>query len=218
MFRFVLIAAVTLVLVQFVSGRASADIIQYESLDLVVASADLVVRGEVIEVVSKKGDHDGVVWNRVTVKVAETIKGEKFKEVIFLVHETPFETQGAAWRNLRDDMLFCLDALKPAKGPFQVDYFLRSGWNTWAIPLTGAPGTKLPIYSIDFKSLTASKEILAAARAAAEAPGGKAKSKLEWIVQCSETPFLPHAVLYPDSERVRDAARNRKVDLQRRKE
>jgi hypothetical protein len=70
----------------------------------------------------------------------------------------------------------------------------------------------LPIYSIEFKGLTDPKEILAAARATADAPGGKAKSRLEWIVQGLDTE-IPHAVLYPDSERVRAAAKYRHIDL-----
>jgi hypothetical protein len=44
MIRFVLIAAVAAALVQTAAGRASADIIQYESLDLAVANSDLVIR------------------------------------------------------------------------------------------------------------------------------------------------------------------------------
>jgi hypothetical protein len=211
MSRFALIAAVASAAVQGFTGRAAADIIQYESLDLAVASADLVIRGEVVAIDSRKGEH-GVVWNRLTVKVAETIKGEKLKEVSFLVREDPLAPQGAGWRNLRDEMFFCLNALKIPEGPFRVDYFVRGGWFFWAVPLTGTPGTRLPIYSIDFKALTDPKEILAAARAAAEAPAGKAKSRLEWIVQGPDT-LIPHAVLYPDTERVRAAAEKRRIEL-----
>jgi hypothetical protein len=211
MYRFAVIAAIGIGIVHAIPGRGIADIIQYESLDLAVASADLVIRGRVAKIVSQKGEN-GVVWNRITVKVAETIKGEKLKEVTFLVREAPLEPQGTTWRNLRDELLFCLNGLKVAEGPFRVDYVLRGGWIAWALPLTGAPGTRLPVYSINFKSLTGPKEILAAARAAAEAPAGKAKSRLEWIVQGPAT-LKPHAVLYPDSERVRKAARKRQIDL-----
>jgi hypothetical protein len=209
--RVVLIGTLATVALPLLAGRASADIIQYESLDLAVASADLVIRGDVVAIDTRKGDN-GVVWNRLTVKVAETIKGEELKEVSFLVREDPFAAGGTGWRNLRDEMFFCLDALKVPQGPFRVDYSLRGGWLFWALPLTGAPGTRLPIYSIDFKALTSAKEILAAARAAAEAPAGKAKSRLEWIVDRSDV-LMPHAVLYPDSERVREAARKHKVEL-----
>jgi hypothetical protein len=209
--RVAFIAALVTVAIPLFAGRASADIIQYESLDLAVASADLVIRGEVVAIDTRKGDN-GVVWNRLTVKVTDTIKGEKLKEVSFLVREDPFAARGTGWRNLRDEMFFCLDALKVSEGPFRVDYSLRGGWLFWAIPLAGAPGTSLPIYSTDFKALTDPKEILAAAQAAAQAPAGKAKSRLEWIVQGSDV-LRPHAVLYPDSERVREAARKRKVEL-----
>jgi hypothetical protein len=152
MHRPALLAVVAAALVQAFPGRAAADIIQYESLDLAVTSADLVIRGEVVAIDTRKGEN-GVVWNRLTVKVAETIK------------------------------------------------------------VNGAPGTRLPIYSTDFKALTGPKEILAAARAAAAAPAGKAKSRLEWIVQGPDT-LLPHAVLFPDSERVRAAAaEKRRIEL-----
>jgi hypothetical protein len=211
MSRFALIAALATVAVALLTGRASADIIQYESLDLAVASADLVIRGEVVAIDTRKGDN-GIVWNQLTVQVTETIKGEKLKEVRFLVREDPFAARGAGWRNLRDELLFCLNALKTPEGPFRVDYFLRGGWFFWAVPLTGAPGARLPIYSTDFRGLTDPKEILAAARAAAD-PAGKAKSRLEWIVQGPGI-LMPHAVLYPDSERVREAAQKRKVRLE----
>jgi hypothetical protein len=211
MSRIAFVATVAAVAVPLVAGRASADIIQYESLDLAVASADLVIRGEVVAIDTRKGDN-GVVWNRLTVKVTETIKGEKLKEVSFLVREDPFTNRGVGWRNLQDEMLNCLDALKFRGGPFRADYSLRAGWFFWAIPLTGAPGTRLPIYSTDFTALTDPKEILAAAREAAKAPAGKAKSLLEWIVQGPEV-LWPHAVLYPYSDRVHEAARKRKVEL-----
>src|SRR4051794_18084239 len=148
--RVALLAALATVAVPLLAGRASADLIQYESLDLAVASADLVIRGEVVAIDTRKEDN-GVVWNRLTVKVTETIKGERLKRVSFLVREDPFAARGAGWRNLQDEMFFCLNALKIPEGPFRVDYSLRGGWFFWAVPLTGAPGARLPIYSTDFK-------------------------------------------------------------------
>jgi hypothetical protein len=211
MCRVALLAAVAAALVQVIPGRASADIIQYESLDLAVVGSRLVIRGEVVAIETQKGEN-GVVWNRVTVKVAETIKGEKLKEVSFLLREDPLASRAPTWRNLRDEMFFCLSAVTIPEGPFRVDYWLRGDWFFWSVPLTGSSGTLLPIYSIEFKPLTSRKEILAAARAAAQAPAGKAKSKLEWIVQGVDVLF-PHAVLFPDSERVRTAARSRQLEL-----
>jgi hypothetical protein len=210
-YRFALIAAVAVGLVQALPGRASADLVMYESLDLAVARADLVVRGKVVEIVSLKGEN-GVVWNRVGVRVAETIKGAKLTSVKFLVREAPFDSGGTAWRNQQDEMLFCLNLQKSPEGPFRVDHVLRRGWICWAIPLTGAPQTRLPIYSTEFTPLSGRKEILLAAARVAEAPPGNAKSQLEWMVQGAAT-LLPHAVLYPDSERVRAAAKTRRIEL-----
>src|SRR3954469_18573798 len=118
--RVALLAALATVAVPLLAGRASADLIQYESLDLAVASADLVIRGEVVAIDTRKGDN-GVVWNRLTVKVTETIKGEKLKEVSFLVREDPFAARGTGWRNLRDELFLCLNAPKTPEGPFRVD-------------------------------------------------------------------------------------------------
>jgi hypothetical protein len=210
--RSVLIAAVAVGLTLAAHRLASADIIQYESLDLAVAGADLVVRGEVTEVVSQKGEL-GVVWNRVTIDVLETIKGEKLKSVSFLVREGPLEPQGTPWRNLRDEQLFCLKAPKLREGPFRVDYVLQGGWMYWAIPLNDKPATRLPIYSLGFRPLTEAKDILAAARAAAEDRALAAGALLEWVAQDGEFVYPAHAVHYPDSDRVRTAAERERITL-----
>src|SRR5262249_15658427 len=142
----------------------------------------------------------------------ETIKGAKLTSVKFLVREAPFDSGGTAWRNQRDEMLFCLNRQKSPEGPFRVDYVLRRGWISWAIPLTGAPQTRWPIYSTEFAPLSGRKEILLGAGRVAEAPPGNAKWQLEWMVQDAAT-LRPHAVLYPDSERVRAAAKTRRIEL-----
>ena len=50
---FVLSAAIAIGFASVIPGHAVADLIQYESLDLAVASSDLVVRGEITEIVTK---------------------------------------------------------------------------------------------------------------------------------------------------------------------
>jgi hypothetical protein len=208
MFRFLLIAPFAVVLVQSVPGRASADLIQCESLDLAVMNSALVIRGEVIEIVSKKGEN--VVWNQVTVRVNETIKGEKFKEVKFLVREGPFDWQGAAWRNMQDEMLLCLNAADSNRGGFdKTDFVLRGD----SILLNGAPGRRGGTYSLKVKALTDRKEILAAALAAADDRARKPGAKLERIVQSPDVVEWPLGVLYPDSERVRTAAKKLGIEL-----
>ena len=209
MCHFVLTAAIALVLTQTLPARAAVDIMQYESLDLAVAKADLVVRGEVIEVTSKKLDN-GIVWSRVTVKVAEIVKGEKVKEVTFLVRESPLEPRPDTWRNMRDELLFCLNTVggkEPEESPLRGDFVLRDGNVSWAILLNGAPG-KSPVYGPDFKRLTAPKEILAAARGAAKA--GKPGAMLGFV---DDRLLRPCEVLYPDSEQVRAAAKKQGLDL-----
>ena len=194
--------AATLLLSSAFAGRAAADIMQYESLDLAVARADLVVRGEVVELTSKKLEN-GIVWSRVTVKVAETIKGDKVKEVTFLVRSSPFELRRAAWASMTEELLVCLNTFggkMPEESPLKGDYFLRDGNVSWAVALSGTAGPR-PVYGPDFKELTDPKETLAAARAAAGLKAGKAE--LGWI---DESRLRPCEVLYPDTAKVRGAA------------
>jgi hypothetical protein len=177
-----------------------------------VARADLVVRGEVVELTSKKLDN-GIVWSRVTVKVAETVKGEKAEEVTFLVRESPAEPRPAAWRNMRDEVLFCLSALGgkvPEESPLRGEYALRDGNVSWAVVLSGSTGTG-PVYGPDFEPLTDPKRLLAAARAAAGARAAGPEAVLGWV--SADRLSLPHEVLYPDTERVRDAAKRRGFKL-----
>ncbi len=212
--RSALAFTVAFVLVQTFPGRVRADIMQYESLDRGVTGADLVVRGAVVELISQKLKN-GIVWTRVKVKVAETIKGEKADEVRFLVRESPLEPRPATWHNLRDEMLFCLNSLGgkvPEESPLIGDFVLRDGNLPWAIVLTGAPGTG-PIYSLNFEELKKPEQILSAARAAAKDRGGKKGAMLEWIVDGPRI-LRPHAILYPDTERVRDAAKTHRMKLQ----
>jgi hypothetical protein len=183
---------------------------QYESLDLAVAKADLVVRGEVVELTSKKLDN-GAVWSRVTVKVAEVLKGEKVKEASFLVRESSLEPAPDAWRNMRDELLFCLNTLngKMPESPLEADFVLRQGNVAWAINLNGTP-SKRPVYGQDFKALAGAKEILATAKAAAKAekPGGV----LGFV---DERLIIPCEVLYPDSEQIRTAAKKEGFKLRK---
>jgi hypothetical protein len=208
MFRFVVITIVSGVLMQFAPSRAWADIIQYKSLDLLVMNADLVIRGEVTEIVSKKVD--GAVWDRVSVKVAETIKGEKLKEVMF---EFPQGFQGDFWRNLRGEVLLCLNTGPFLAGPFQTHYVLLHTSRT--IVLNGAAQPVQPVFSLDFKSLTDPKEILKAAHAAVDDKARKPGATLEWIVQGAllKGAELSYEVIYPDSERVRSAAKKQNIKL-----
>jgi hypothetical protein len=128
-----------------------------------------------------------------------------------VVREAPFEAPGTGWRNWRDEVFFCLNAANVPQGPFPVGYALRGGWLFWAIPLSGKPATRLPVYGAEFRPLTDPKDILAAARSAAADRGIRAKASLEWVVQ--DPPLLPHAVLFPDSDRLRGAAKARRVEL-----
>lgn len=208
-----LLTVVAVVLIYSLPDRVSADIIQYESLDLAVMNSDLVVRAQVIAIANKKGD-DGFVWNQVTVRVKETIKGKKLKEVQFLVltvQEITVETPGTPWLNRRNELLLCLNPAGSNRGGFdKADFVLHDNNFSWAVLLNGQPGNSLPIYSLDFKALTDPQAILTAARAAAAEQAAKPGAKLLWTVQGREV-LRPHDVFFPDSQRVRAAAKKHNV-------
>jgi hypothetical protein len=99
------------------------------------------------------------------------------------------------------------------EAPFQTKYVLRN--TSPKVVLSGAPQPDQPVFSLDFKSLTDPKEILKAARAAVGDKARKPGARLEWIVQGAllQGPERPYEVIYPDSERVRSAAKKQNVKL-----
>ncbi len=110
-------------------------------------------------------------------------------------------------------MLLCLNPAGSNRGGFdKADFVLHDRAFSWAVLLNGKPGNWLPIYSLDFKALTDPKEILTAARAAAGDRAGKPGAKLLWPVQ-GRGVLRPHEVLFPDSERVRAAAKKQGIAL-----
>lgn len=90
-----------------VPGAAAALLV--ESLDWVVADADLVIRGSITDF-DRVRDKDEVIWATATVKVAETLKGEKKDEIKFIAsHKSRFASDRLA--NLakeKADILLCL--------------------------------------------------------------------------------------------------------------
>jgi hypothetical protein len=81
--------------------------------------------------------------------------------------------------------------------------------------LNGAPQPDQPIFSLDFKSLSDPKEILTDARVAAGDKARKVGAALAWIVQGAllKDAERPYEVTYPDSERVRSAAKKQNIKL-----
>ena len=80
-----------------------------ESLELAIADADLVVRGAVSEIDRVK-DKKNVIWTTATVKVAETIKGEKVAEVKFIAGHTSRFANDRLYEigKEKGEVIFCL--------------------------------------------------------------------------------------------------------------
>lgn len=214
MFRPTIIAIIAGFLMHAATGRVSADILQHESLDLAVANSDLVVRGEVVDLVTRDGEM-GTVFNQVTLRVTETVKGEKLKEVKFLVTEYLWGPKGGAWRNKKEEILVCLSAQKAPAGGFRVDFELRAAtWMHWAVPMSGVVKMGLPVYSVQFKALTDPKAILQAAHAAAADKHVKKGATGGWVPPDGpELSLRAHMVLYPMSDRVGEAAKRHGIKL-----
>jgi hypothetical protein len=213
MSRFILTAAITVIVAITGAGRAAADIAQHESLDLAVARSDLVVLGEVAELTSKEIG-DGTVWTRVTIKVAEVIKGEKVKEVTILVWEVAPGAASAPWRTKRAELLLCLNrsvGRVPAQSPLQADYMIRSGNETWAINLS-VPRIEGPYFGLKFQQFTDPNHLREAARQATRADAAKPGARLAFMPDEPPVHF-PREFLYPDTPQVRAAARQLGITL-----
>src|SRR5262245_24543070 len=83
---------------------ARAEVIVGESLEWMIADSERVVRGTVVGVDSTPGQ-GAVVWDRVTFRVEETLKGDRADEVTFLVRRLGDENVLLNWRTDRVEVL-----------------------------------------------------------------------------------------------------------------
>jgi len=63
----------------FAPSQARGEIVGADSIEWIVTNSDVVVRGTVVEVVRGQGFFVDEVWDKVTIQVAETLKGENRK-------------------------------------------------------------------------------------------------------------------------------------------
>ncbi len=144
-----------------------------DSIEWVTADSDLVVRGKVTAVSTRRGPGD-VVWYDLTFGVAETVKGSPRRSVKFAVRYLSGPTP-AAWKAKKQELLLFLvrssrrvgDDKDYAKAPFA----LRPHDGA-ALALDGVSAG--PAYSTSFAVLSKRDDILAAARAASTSTATKA--------------------------------------------
>ena len=148
-----------------------------ESIDLIIADSDTVVRGRVIAVVRDTGK-GSVIYETAKVKVTETLKGPKRDEIILLTRHTGRENIPSQWREEGVEMLFCV-----VKGERYKDNDKRYAESEWtvryrwgrlsAFRLNDKP--ERGVFTTDFKVLTKADDIMKAARQAASASTRKKK-------------------------------------------
>lgn len=150
-----------------------------ESLEWAVVSSDLVIRGTITEV-ERVRDKQEVIWSTVTVKVADTLKGEKAEQVKFVAgHKSRFASdQLTELRENKAEALFCLVKSERYKSK-GTDY----AGAPWALRLPEGEqdcnvldlSDKSSAYavSLDARVLTGREEILKAASDAKATPAPK---------------------------------------------
>jgi hypothetical protein len=155
-------------------SRAAAEINVADSLEWMVADAELVVRG-VVSAVDKQRGEGQVMWYRVTLRVSETLEGKRSRTVRFVVRHLHGETP-EVWRQKRTELLLFLISSKRrlADDPgYGVEPFALRERD--AVVRLRARGSD-PVYTLDFAKLTGRAEILKAARRAVAAGASASKS------------------------------------------
>lgn len=186
-----------------------------ESIELLVADSDRIVRGRVRAV--EHGEDRRLAWEIAVVKVAEVLKGEKCQSVSFIVYRylrTP--RLALAWQENGFELLLFLvtgeryrknaDRLVRKKHPWALRD--RRGLHS-AIELNGKPGRH--IFTFDLVRLRKKDEILKAARVAAAFTGGARHLKTHFIaLPLALTPegfdFHSLGVFFPVDRRLEERA------------
>lgn len=199
-----------------VPPRTEAATLLIESLDWVVADADLVVQGT-ITAFDRERDKEEYIWSTATVKVAAVLKGEKQDEIKFMArHKSRFASDRLA--NLARDkgeVLLCLvksDRYKPEAADYgsqpwalrlaegEIDHTcidLSEKTNAFAVALTGNILTKKEdILKTATAAAVGKKPTLGRLRAPASSEAARklAEGGLVWL-------------LVPQNERLEAAAR-----------
>ncbi len=174
-----------------VPSIAQAEINGGESIDWIVADSDLIVRGTLTKVETKRGDGQ-VVWETATVKVNETLKGEQVTHATFIVRHLGTEDVASARKERKVELLFFLVGseryVDDDRGYGVTELALRNRWGRHSyFRLDDNPATG--VFTTDFKVLKKRDDILIAVRNAVTAQAMYDKPK-EFTV---DVPFSTEA-------------------------
>jgi hypothetical protein len=159
------------------------------SLDLLVAEADDVVRGVVVDV-TRGPAKDYIVTGVVTLDVRETLKGPEAKRLRFVAQTHEANRMFEQWRDVKAELLWFFDRKKPGAGASDIDpplaeqltrhgtdlHLAGLGW-AWSKVALGPrlPDDRTPpppIFTTEMRLLDKPEDILKAARdAVAEGRG-----------------------------------------------
>jgi hypothetical protein len=160
-----------------------------DSLEWLVASADVVVRASVAEVLREpSADDDQRDWATVTLKVHETLKGDAMT-VTFSERKLTFDKRYEGWREANSEQLWLFvrnekfdeTAKTEDRGPDQRFPLRMRDWG-WSLVRLGPPdpvekdvkSSPPPVFTLGLQVIEKPPEILAAARAAAKQSPGRA--------------------------------------------
>jgi hypothetical protein len=153
--------------IAFPPHHAAARIVHYESIELVTADSDVMVRGTIVEVDHLEPER-GYYYpyrSKLVIRVRETLKGPKSGEVnVALASFDPDKLD--SWRKAKTELLF---SLRLWIGPHaQCPFFLRPGLSIIELNDDGPA-----VVTLDLQELTIRADILTAARnGVAASPGG----------------------------------------------
>lgn len=170
------------------------------SLEWLVADADVVVCGTVVDVVREPAREDAWAWEVVTLDVRGVLKGDKADRLTFVVHALKTDDTLRKWKEARPDQLWFLqrpaaddgraeppDARREAvrvMGLYKTD--LQSpglGWGVCRLgpKAAGDPDRPPPPYlTMDLRLLKTSEDILKAVRETAAKGGSRRPGRTAW--------------------------------------
>lgn len=156
-----------------------AEVMGGESIDWIVADSDLIIRGTLTTVETKRGKGQ-VVWETATVKVNETLKGEKVKHATFVVRHFGFEDVASALKERKTELLFFLVGsgryLSDDRGYGVTDLALRKRWGVPSfVRLNDKPAKD--VFTTGFRVLKKRDDVLTSVRNAVKAQAMHDKPK-----------------------------------------
>jgi hypothetical protein len=181
-------------LVLCASSVARAEYVPVDSVEWLVASSDTIVRGKIIEVdraARRRGFLVDEIWDKVTVRVAETLRGEKQEKVCFVIPnriraggEEPAQMEAG-----EREYLFLLVRRKDMdkkEGPVRfADCLLAPRKYLSRITLSADQPVGIP--TMDFKLLIHRKDVLKAVRTCAAIDRERKTIKATWLWMPQDT-------------------------------